>query len=247
MATVTWNAPAATDQNCGMLSIITVPPSGSFFNEGTTTVSITATDNNGNQSIRSFTVTVIDTTFPRIFNCPADISVPCEPNSCNAQVSWIPPTVNAQFTIGSDYLPGAVFPVGTTPVTYISHDGTGRSDTCRFGVTVRPPVLRFADAESAECAGFESFIALQYDGAVFPLEVTYTSNLGVQTKTIPNATELFLYNPAENRPDTGADLYRTFTLTGVTRADTCTLSLQNTIHRDLVVPYPGANTIIENP
>lgn len=247
-ANVSWPAITAADLNlCGPVTVAAIPPSGSFFPEGTTTVNVVATDVNGNQTLRSFTVTVIDTTFPRIINCPADISVPCTPGSCGAQVSWIPPTVNSQFTLGSDFSPGAAFPVGNTTVTYISHDGYGRSDTCRFLVTVFPPVFGFADAESAECAGLESFLALHYEGSVFPLVLDYTDNLGVQTKIITNYTELFLYNPAVNRPDTGVDLIRTFTLTGITRGDGCPVNLQNTIHRDLVVPYPVANTIIENP
>lgn len=47
----------ATD-NCGILSVVSTPPSGSTFAPGTTTVNSVATDVNGNTSNCSFTVTV---------------------------------------------------------------------------------------------------------------------------------------------------------------------------------------------
>jgi hypothetical protein len=54
---VNYPAPTATD-NCGLASVVCVPPSGSTFNEGTTTVVCTATDTSGNTAACSFTVTV---------------------------------------------------------------------------------------------------------------------------------------------------------------------------------------------
>src|SRR6185436_5644283 len=51
---------SATD-NCGVMNVVSSPPSGSTFPVGVTTVTSTATDANGNQTSCSFTVTVTDT------------------------------------------------------------------------------------------------------------------------------------------------------------------------------------------
>jgi hypothetical protein len=56
-AVVTYETPAASD-NSGASSVTCTPPSGSFFNVGTTTVICTATDADGNTSTASFAVTV---------------------------------------------------------------------------------------------------------------------------------------------------------------------------------------------
>jgi predicted extracellular nuclease len=54
---VNYVAPTATD-NCGTPTVACVPPSGSVFSVGTTTVTCTATDASGNTATCSFTVTV---------------------------------------------------------------------------------------------------------------------------------------------------------------------------------------------
>lgn len=60
-AIVTYTAPTAMD-NCDPSPVVTcVPPSGSFFNVGTTFVNCTAVDDCGNQSSCAFTVTVTAT------------------------------------------------------------------------------------------------------------------------------------------------------------------------------------------
>lgn len=54
---VSWNLPTAND-NCGIASFTSDYPLGSVFNEGTTTVTYTATDNCGSVSTATFNVTV---------------------------------------------------------------------------------------------------------------------------------------------------------------------------------------------
>ena len=49
----------ATD-NCGSVSVASLPPSGSTFPVGTTIVTNTATDAHGNSTACTFTVTVTD-------------------------------------------------------------------------------------------------------------------------------------------------------------------------------------------
>ena len=57
---VSYAAATATDATSLVLSVGCVPPSGSFFLNGTTTVNCTATDNAGNTTTGAFTVTVND-------------------------------------------------------------------------------------------------------------------------------------------------------------------------------------------
>jgi hypothetical protein len=57
-ATVNFTIPSATD-NCGILNVYSVPPTGSHFGIGTNVVTVVATDIHGNTNACSFTVTVI--------------------------------------------------------------------------------------------------------------------------------------------------------------------------------------------
>src|SRR5262249_43853131 len=53
----------ATD-NCGVANVMSVPPSGSAFPIGTTTVNSVATDASGNSSLCAFDVTVLESQQP---------------------------------------------------------------------------------------------------------------------------------------------------------------------------------------
>ena len=63
--TVLTFAPAATD-NCGGVTVVSSPASGSFFAVGTSTVTVTATDLAGNVRTETFGVTVNDQTAPTV-------------------------------------------------------------------------------------------------------------------------------------------------------------------------------------
>ncbi len=73
-AVVSWIAPTASD-NCSVQSFTSSHNSGTSFATGTTTVTYTATDIKGNTATCSFTVTVNDSQFPVINNCPANTTV----------------------------------------------------------------------------------------------------------------------------------------------------------------------------
>ncbi|MDI6752089.1 MAG: HYR domain-containing protein, partial [bacterium] len=64
----------ATDICDADVTIVCIPPSGTVFPLGNTTVNCTATDDSGNSSNCSFKVTVVDTT-PPVVTCPSDIRV----------------------------------------------------------------------------------------------------------------------------------------------------------------------------
>jgi hypothetical protein len=144
---VTWSAPIATD-NCtilGAANLTSTHAPGSVFPLGTTTVTYTAVDLAGNDSVRSFTVTVVDAQAPVIAGCPSDVLVNTGANAttCDAIATWIEPTATDNCTAtGSlvwtkNHNPGDIFPVGTTKVTYTATDASGNvSNVCSFNVIV---------------------------------------------------------------------------------------------------------------
>ncbi|MBM4035180.1 MAG: HYR domain-containing protein [Planctomycetes bacterium] len=83
---VEWECIAA-DICDAEVDVMCVPPSGSVFPLGVTTVTCTATDDSGNQTVRSFTVTVRDTTAPVIESAWATPNVLWPPNHKMADVA----------------------------------------------------------------------------------------------------------------------------------------------------------------
>ncbi|HEY0978750.1 MAG TPA: HYR domain-containing protein [Flavobacteriales bacterium] len=110
------------------------------FNQGTSTVTWTATDISNNSTSCSFTVIVTDDEAPEV-TCPADISVTSTPALCGTTVNWTEPTYTDNCT-GSTLAQiagpanGSFFAVGTTTITYVATDAAGLTDTCSFTVTV---------------------------------------------------------------------------------------------------------------
>ena len=136
-ANVTWVAPVASD--CGPVTVTSSHNSGDMFPVGTTQVTYTATDSDGNTSTCSFNVIVEDKTPPLFASCPSNIIVKAK-KSCEASVSWTEPTaIDNCFgvTVTKSHLPGAVFPAGTTVVKYTATDAHGNQTVCQFNVTVK--------------------------------------------------------------------------------------------------------------
>jgi hypothetical protein len=131
--------------NCPGVTLSVVPPSGSVFPVGSTTVNCTATDASGNMASCSFTVTVNDTEAP-VVTCPANITQNNDPDFCSAVVTFTSlATDNCPgVTLVSTPPSGSVFPVGVTQVTSTATDAHGNSSSCNFTVTVldvQPPVI----------------------------------------------------------------------------------------------------------
>ena len=104
-ANVSWTNPSLSD-NCTGASLSSSHANGSLFNEGTSTVVITATDRCGNTSSCSFTVTV-----SACCNVPPVISCPVSYRSCPG--TSIDPSVTGMATAS----PGAP-QCGTPTITY---------------------------------------------------------------------------------------------------------------------------------
>src|SRR5207245_2816013 len=137
-ATVNYPPASATDICDGPLPTTCVPPSGSSFPVGTTTVQCTATDAAGHSSSCSFTVTVADTTPPSI-SCPNNETAECTGNG-QATVNYPPASATdiCDGPLPTTCVPpsGSSFPVGTTTVTCTATDAAGHSSSCSFTVTV---------------------------------------------------------------------------------------------------------------
>ncbi|MCK4527565.1 choice-of-anchor L domain-containing protein [candidate division WOR-3 bacterium] len=110
---------------------------------GSTVVTFTATDDAGNSASGTTTVTVEDTAPPEI-TCPADVKV--EQATAAGTVVTLTATAtdicDADPTITSDEL--AIYPLGTTTVTFTATDDSGNSASCTTTVTVEdttPPVI----------------------------------------------------------------------------------------------------------
>ncbi|PBB36983.1 hypothetical protein CK221_15715 [Mesorhizobium sp. WSM3868] len=121
--------------------------SGAEFPAGTTTVTFTATDKQGNTSSGSFTVTVQDREAP-VVNVPANVTVNTETGKNTATVTYNVSATDAAggavtLTQTAGLASGASFPVGTTTVTWTATDSTGNVGSGSFIVTV-------VDAEAPE-------------------------------------------------------------------------------------------------
>ena len=124
----------ATD-NCTLATILSDAPA--TFPLGTTMVTWTATDVQGNSSNCTQFVTVVDTEAPAI-TCPANITVPALFGSCEAVgVVLGTPTTTDNCSVASVTNNGLVnYPLGTTIVTWTVTDAAGNTSTCNQTVTV---------------------------------------------------------------------------------------------------------------
>ncbi len=148
LVTLTWPIPTAnTDCNTGGLDLtqISGPPIGTQFlaDNSTYTIVYEATDNCGNTSTCSFTVTeqVFNSTIEFTF-CPADINIVAT-SADGAIVTWPTPTVSTNCTGGGSIsqstglASGSLFPVGTTEVVFQGFaNGCNANTACVFNVTV---------------------------------------------------------------------------------------------------------------
>jgi hypothetical protein len=125
------------------------PASGSTFQLGTTTVDCTATDDFGNTSSGSFTVTVEDTTAPSL-NLPGNQTVEAT-GPGGATVTY---TADADDlvdgNIAADCTPasGATFPLGTTTVECSATDAAGNTANGTFDVTVEDTTAPTLDSHA---------------------------------------------------------------------------------------------------
>jgi gliding motility-associated-like protein len=136
-----YNAPTFGDNCTATMSQIDNSglTSGDIFPVGVTTQTYEIVDQSGNNTLYSFTITIVDNQNPIITNCPANISVSTSQNSCNAVVNWTAPAISdncpgVQYTVSN--ASGSTFTAGSTTVTYTATDVSNNTSTCSFTVTV---------------------------------------------------------------------------------------------------------------
>ncbi|WP_026914971.1 HYR domain-containing protein [Christiangramia portivictoriae] len=153
--------------------------SGSEFSIGKHEIEFTATDDSGNTTTCTFTITVNpsedEVTPPEFDNCSTTtITKNNDPEECGAIVRFETPTAsdengNVEVTridTNTDLVSGSLFPVGTTTITFQADDGTNDPVTCSFDIIVQDteaPVLtceqtRIVEAEPGETSAVVNFI-----------------------------------------------------------------------------------------
>ena len=180
-AVVNYTAPIGSD-NCGVASVVCSPASGSAFPVGTTTVTCTVTDDNGNTAQCTFDITVTDDENPMI-SCSSDISQSTDAGLCTAVVNYATPTVTDNCGVSSVVCSppsGTVFPVGTTTVTCTVTDDNGNTAQCTFDITV-------TDDENPTLS-CPSDISQTTDAGLCTAVVNYTAPIGSDNCGVASVT-----------------------------------------------------------
>ncbi len=187
-AVVNYSA-SASDSGIGMASASFQPASGSTFGIGATTVNATATDLLGNQSTRSFVVTVRDTTAPAV-QSHSDVVVEAT-QPWGAIVTYTPGTATDAVGVASltySQASGTPFPLGTTTINMFALDAANNLGVRNFKVIVQdttPPVVTgspnltanatsplgavvaYANATASDAVGVASLTYSQGSGTIF--------------------------------------------------------------------------------
>jgi uncharacterized repeat protein (TIGR01451 family) len=144
-AFVEFRLPPVSSACSGMIFSF-VPPSGSTFPIGTTSVTFTASIDRQILQSCSFNVTVIDNELPAI-TCPGNMVVTVPPGQSSVIVRYpsIRVSDNAPGVTTTTTPPsGSLFSIGTTMVTILAIDASGNRTACSFAVTVvdrQPPSI----------------------------------------------------------------------------------------------------------
>ena len=134
-----YPAPAATDLVDGARPATCSPPPTTTLPFGATVIRCTARDTRGNEATATFTLTVRDTTPPRMTNVPDDVHEQIDGKG-PAVVTYEDPTatdaVDGATAVSCDPPTGDEFPLGSTTVTCRSTDVAGNTAFAEFEVVV---------------------------------------------------------------------------------------------------------------
>lgn len=172
--------PVATDECSGVDSLTytingvttLIDPGATEFSQnfdlGSTSVTITAYDGNGNTNDCTFTVTVQDGELPSVA-CPMNVVIDAAAGQTSVVVNDIAPlgfTENCPGSMityttdngnsGNDDASGLSFPIGVNTVSYLITDAAGNESNCSFTVTVNqlnaPENLEFQPTITVDCS-----------------------------------------------------------------------------------------------
>jgi hypothetical protein len=134
---INYALPVPVD-NCTSVTVNCLPPSGTNFPLGTTTVTCTARDASGNTATCAFSANVLDREAPAI-ECPQDVNLVASVNQTSLVVTYVAPqATDSQSTASVACSPpsGATFGLGVTPVVCTATDASGNRSSCSFKITV---------------------------------------------------------------------------------------------------------------
>jgi hypothetical protein len=186
----TDNLGATVTDNCALNSVVFQPAEFQCTQLGDHVVTITATDNSGNTSSSTITVTVIDDMPPTLICSPSLVN--CFENN---PVSYQAPTATdnclingGTFNITAGLPIGAVFPLGSTTTTYTFTDSQGNVGSCSFEVTILSQLTLEVDSVYNDLNNQNiGAIFINPAGSLPPYTYVWTSN-GQQVGTDQNLT-----------------------------------------------------------
>lgn len=187
----TYTEPTATDTVDASVPVDCVPPSGSEFPVGTTTVTCTATDDAGNDSSVELAVVITDLTAPAI--TAPDVQGVEATGPDGAAVSFAPTAsdlVDGDRPVLCDHESGDTFPLGTTPVHCSSQDTRGNTSYASFTVEVvdtTAPEITVPGDRTVEATGPDGAV-VDFAGDV---SATDTVDTDVQVSCIPPSGSTF--------------------------------------------------------
>ncbi|XP_030830190.1 uncharacterized protein LOC588928 isoform X5 [Strongylocentrotus purpuratus] len=145
-AVVKWTPPTATD-NSGNQTLTSSHNPGDYFPLGNTTVNYTSTDTAGNIEMCTFLITVADNEVPLISGCISTLTSNALPGQAFDNLNWVEPTATdnaGQVNMTGTHVPGAMYYIGDTTVTFTAVDDSGNIAMCIFVITIldmEDPVL----------------------------------------------------------------------------------------------------------
>lgn len=153
-ATVAYPAATATDAVDASPDVSCVPASPALFALGVNTVTCSATDDAGNVSNGTFTVTVKDTTAP-VLTLPANIVAEAT-GAAGAAVTYVASATDiadASPAVTCAPASGSTFALGTTTVSCTARDASGNSSAGSFTVRVRDTTAPAVSAQLVHIRG----------------------------------------------------------------------------------------------
>lgn len=169
---------AGSFDNCGIADWAISPNTFDCDQVGQQIVNVVATDQSGNSSTGTVTVTVVDNISP-ILNCPSNMTI----GYCDPIAMYNLPTVsdNCLFNPSSlaqiGGLPsGADFPIGVTTQTFSYTDAFGNQGSCSFSVTVSQAADFSISPTNATCFGACNGSAeIQINGGQAPFSIVWNT------------------------------------------------------------------------
>jgi gliding motility-associated-like protein len=138
----------SASDNCDNNVVITQSPAVGTLLSGVGTtqiITLTATDDTGNATACTFTITLTNPVQPVFTNGPENIDLKVD-ESGEIPVTWAEPVAIApcgDVVLWSSHDPGSIFRPGTTEIIYVATDAAGKTTEYRFTVTVSYEELEF--------------------------------------------------------------------------------------------------------